>query len=79
MFSSPAMTEWDELSFKLVRLETAGQEVLAKAGNILVARACIRHVRVTLWKCRNRVTASFTSHLLIQARLKLRISSVVLF
>jgi hypothetical protein len=33
------MTEWSELSFKVVRLETAGQEVLARAGNILVARA----------------------------------------
>jgi hypothetical protein len=29
------MTEWGELSFKVVRLEKAGQEVLARAGNIL--------------------------------------------
>jgi hypothetical protein len=28
-----------ELSFKVVRLEKAGQEVLARAGNIMVARA----------------------------------------
>jgi hypothetical protein len=33
------MSEWGELSLKVVRLETAGQEVLARAGNILVARA----------------------------------------
>jgi hypothetical protein len=33
------MGEWGELSFKVVRLEQAGQEVLARAGNILVARA----------------------------------------
>ena len=33
------MTEWGELSFKVVRLELAGQEVLARAANILVARA----------------------------------------
>ena len=35
----PEMTEWGELSFKVVRLDKAGQEVLARAGNILVARA----------------------------------------
>jgi hypothetical protein len=33
------MTEYGELSFKIVRLEQAGREVLARAGNILVARA----------------------------------------
>jgi len=33
------MVEWGELSFKVVRLEPAGQELLARAGNILVARA----------------------------------------
>jgi hypothetical protein len=33
------MVKWGELSFKVVRLEQAGQEVLARAGNILVARA----------------------------------------
>jgi hypothetical protein len=32
------MAEWGELSFKVVRLEKAGQEVLARAGNIMVAR-----------------------------------------
>jgi hypothetical protein len=35
----PEMTEWGELSFKVVPLDKAGQEVLARAGNILVARA----------------------------------------
>ena len=33
------MVEWGELSFKVVRLEQAGQEILARAGNFLVARA----------------------------------------
>jgi hypothetical protein len=28
------MVEWGELSFKVVRLETGGQEVLARAGNL---------------------------------------------
>jgi hypothetical protein len=37
--SHQRMTEYGELSFKVVRLETAGQEVLARAGNMLVARA----------------------------------------
>jgi hypothetical protein len=31
-----SMVEWGELSFKIVRLEQAGQEVLARAGNFLV-------------------------------------------
>jgi len=42
------MGEWGELSFKVVRLEQAGQEVLARAGNILVARAAFV-VAVSLW------------------------------
>jgi hypothetical protein len=42
------MGEWGELSFKVVRLEQAGQEVLARAGNILVARAAY-DVAVSLW------------------------------
>jgi hypothetical protein len=42
------MTEYGELSFKVVRLESAGQEVLAKAGNILVARAAF-DMRVSLY------------------------------
>jgi hypothetical protein len=42
------MTEYGELSFKVVRLESAGQEVLAKAGNILVARAGF-DMRVSLY------------------------------
>ena len=33
------MVEWGELSFKVVRLEQQGQEVLARAGNFLVAQA----------------------------------------
>jgi hypothetical protein len=33
------MVEWGELSFKIVWLEKAGQEVLARAGNFSVARA----------------------------------------
>jgi hypothetical protein len=43
------MTEWGELSFKVVRLEKAGQEVLAKAGNIMVARAAY-NVSVSLYQ-----------------------------
>jgi len=42
------MGEWGELSFKVVRLEQAGQEVLARASNILVARAAF-DVAVSLW------------------------------
>jgi hypothetical protein len=42
------MGEWGELSFKVVRLEQAGQEVLARAGNILVAGAAF-DVAVSLW------------------------------
>jgi hypothetical protein len=40
------MTEWDELSFKVVRLEHSGQELVARASNFAVARAafdtCLR-------------------------------------
>jgi hypothetical protein len=43
------MTEWGELSFKVVRLEKAGQEVLARAGNIMVARAAY-DVSVSLYQ-----------------------------
>jgi hypothetical protein len=42
------MVEWGELSFKVVRLEQAGQEVLARAGNFLVARAAF-DTSVSLW------------------------------
>jgi hypothetical protein len=42
------MVEWGELSFKVVRLEQAGQEVLARAGNLLVARAAF-DTSVSLW------------------------------
>jgi hypothetical protein len=37
-----------ELSFKVVRLEAAGQEVLARAGNLIVAQAAF-DVAVSLW------------------------------
>jgi hypothetical protein len=43
-----AMVEWGELSFKIVRLETGGQEVLARAGNFMVARAAF-DTSVSLW------------------------------
>jgi hypothetical protein len=43
------MTEWGELSFKVVRLEKCGQEVLARAGNIMVARAAY-DVSVSLYQ-----------------------------
>jgi hypothetical protein len=45
----PGMTEWGELSFKVVRLEKAGQELLARAGNIMVARAAF-DVSVSLYQ-----------------------------
>ena len=48
MFPCP-MTVWGELSFKVVRLEEAGQEVLARAGNIMVARAAF-DVSVSLYQ-----------------------------
>jgi hypothetical protein len=49
MFSCPGMAERGELSFKVVRLEKAGQEVLARAGNIMVARAAY-DVSVSLYQ-----------------------------
>jgi hypothetical protein len=42
------MLEFGNLSFKVVRLETAGQEVLARAGNLIVAQAAF-DVAVSLW------------------------------
>jgi hypothetical protein len=33
------MNEWGDLSFKVVRLESAGQEVLARAGNFDICKA----------------------------------------
>jgi hypothetical protein len=42
------MTEWGELSFKVVRLETGGQEVLARAGNFMIAGAAF-DTSVSLW------------------------------
>lgn len=43
------MVEWGELSFKVVRVEPAGQELLAKAGNILIAKAAF-DVAVSLYQ-----------------------------
>jgi hypothetical protein len=36
------------LTFKIVRLETGGQEVLARAGNFMVARAAF-DTSISLW------------------------------
>jgi hypothetical protein len=47
--STGEMVEYGELSFKVVRLERAGQEVLAKAGNVLIARAAF-DVAVSLYQ-----------------------------
>jgi hypothetical protein len=47
--STRPMVEWGELSFKVVRLEPAGQEVLARAGNILIAKAAF-DVAVSLYQ-----------------------------
>jgi hypothetical protein len=33
------MNEWGDLSFKVVRLEPKGQEVLARAGNFDICKA----------------------------------------
>jgi hypothetical protein len=35
----PGMIEYGELSFKVVRLEAGGQEVIARAGNYEVCKA----------------------------------------
>jgi hypothetical protein len=43
------MVKWGELSFIVVRLEKAGQEVLARAGNFMVARAAF-DVAVALFR-----------------------------
>jgi hypothetical protein len=42
------MVKWGELSFNVVRLETGGQEVLARAGNFMVARAAF-DTSISLW------------------------------
>jgi hypothetical protein len=42
------MAEYGELRFKIVRIETAGQEVLARLSNLIVARAAF-DVSVSLW------------------------------
>jgi hypothetical protein len=42
------MAEYDELRFKIVKLETAGEEVLARISNLIVARAAF-DVAVSLW------------------------------
>jgi hypothetical protein len=43
------MVEYGELSFKVVRVEPTAQEVLARAGNILIARAAF-DVAVSLYQ-----------------------------
>jgi len=43
------MIEWGELSFKVVRVEPTTQKVLARAGNILIARAAF-DVAVSLYQ-----------------------------
>jgi hypothetical protein len=42
------MTEYGELRFKIVRIETAGQEILGRLSNAIVARAAFE-VSVSLW------------------------------
>jgi hypothetical protein len=42
------MIEWGELSFKVMRLGQTGQEVLARAANLLVARGAF-DTSVSLW------------------------------
>jgi hypothetical protein len=42
------MVEWGELTSKIVRLETGGPEVLARAGNFMVARAAF-DTSISLW------------------------------
>jgi hypothetical protein len=42
------MGEYAELTYKVVRLEPAGQEVLARAGNFFVARAAFDSC-VSIW------------------------------
>jgi hypothetical protein len=42
------MTEFGKLRFKIVRIETAGQEVLGRLTNLIVARAAF-DVSVSLW------------------------------
>ena len=42
------MAEYGELRFKVVRIETAGQEVLARLSNLIVGRAAF-DVSVSLW------------------------------
>jgi hypothetical protein len=47
LFYSARITEF-ELRFKIVRIETAGQEVSARLSNVIVARAAF-DVSVSLW------------------------------
>jgi hypothetical protein len=42
------MAAWGELSFKVLRLETAGDDVLARLGNFLIARAAF-DTPMSLW------------------------------
>jgi hypothetical protein len=45
---SLSLMEFGDLRFKVVKVETAGQEVIAAAGNLIVARAAF-DVSVSLW------------------------------
>jgi hypothetical protein len=42
------MSEYGALRFKIVRVESAGHEVLARLSNVIVARAAF-DVSVSLW------------------------------
>jgi hypothetical protein len=42
------MSEFAELRFKIVRVESAGHEVLARLSNLMVARAAFG-ISVSLW------------------------------
>ena len=73
------MVEWGELSFKVVRLEAAGQEVLARAGNFLVAQAAF-DTSVYLWASgRNRITAKHHAHGASEAETVPQQLTVILF
>jgi hypothetical protein len=62
------MVEWGELSFKIVRLEQGGQEVLARAGNFLVARAAF-DMSVSLYQSAEiELRQGSACNLLVQAR-----------
>jgi hypothetical protein len=62
------MVEWGELSFKVVRMEKAGQEVLARAGN---GASRIRCSGVALADSGDRAAARSARDLLHETRLNL--------